>query len=340
VSRWPYVPGSRTLVTTSPQVVVSKIPSGSLYATRTLIFDKEGRLYVSVGSAVNVEVDSSRAKINRFDLSGVIPNGGFDFADGEVFAVGLRNEVGLDFDGSGTLWGVGLGATNLDRPDLGDDIHNGNPADALHRFNLSLGTHYGYPYCFSSYNLAGHPAGTQFAWPDFMNDGVHTDAWCRNVANNQPPVLALPTHHTPLGINFYDGRGCGVEVGALPCNATGDAFVAFHGSWNSDVNVGYRVAWLPFNKVTHEPTGQNINVIYEPNLNTCLNCLRPVNVVFDLNGRLIVSADSTNEIFRVYYGSQPPPVTGVSGASILGGAWGLMLTVVLFACSNFFNRIF
>ena len=53
----------------------------------------------------------------------------FDFDDGEVFADGLRNEVGLAFDKSGVLWGVENGADNLYREDLGGRIHNENPAE-------------------------------------------------------------------------------------------------------------------------------------------------------------------------------------------------------------------
>ena len=51
-----------------------------------------------------------------------------DFSLGEVFADGLRNEVGLAFDAHGVLWGVENGADNLVRDDLGGDIHNDNPA--------------------------------------------------------------------------------------------------------------------------------------------------------------------------------------------------------------------
>jgi glucose/arabinose dehydrogenase len=101
----------------------------------------------------------------------------------KVFADGLRNEVGLAFDKFGTLWGVENGADQLNRPDLGGDIHNGNPAEEMNRFNGSVGQHYGYPYCFSTDNLPGYAKGTQFAWPTFMNDGTHTDEWCRNATN-------------------------------------------------------------------------------------------------------------------------------------------------------------
>jgi glucose/arabinose dehydrogenase len=89
----------------------------------------------------------------------------------------------LTFDQTGTLWGVDNGADDLTRSDLGGDIHNDNPTEELNRFNQPLGTHYGYPYCFSSAKISGHSKGTQFAWPTFMNDGTHSDDWCRNITN-------------------------------------------------------------------------------------------------------------------------------------------------------------
>jgi glucose/arabinose dehydrogenase len=303
VYRWPYVAGSRTLVTASPETVVNNIPNGG-HDTRTIIIDRQNRLYVAIGSQGNVDQNSNRARIRRFNLANVFPQ---NFQNGEIFADGLRNEVGLDFDMQDILWGVENGADNLNRPDLGGDIHNGNPAEDLNRFDRAPGTHYGYPYCFATYNLPGYSAGTQFAWPSFMNDGVHTDAWCRNLNNNQPPVMAMPAHNAPLGIQFYRGQGCGVSIGALPCNATGDAFVAFHGSWNSDVKVGYRVAWLPFDRATNEPTGANFNVIFEQNTG-CSSCFRPVNAVFTHQGHLIVSADATNQIYRIFYDATPPTI--------------------------------
>jgi glucose/arabinose dehydrogenase len=76
-------------------------PSG--HTTRTLAFDTTGRIYVSVGSAGNVDTDSYRSRIRRCDLSSTLP---VDFNVCEVFADGLRKEVGLAFDKHGVLWGV------------------------------------------------------------------------------------------------------------------------------------------------------------------------------------------------------------------------------------------
>jgi len=307
VYRYPYVAGSREEITEDPETVINNIPAGG-HDSRTLVFDSENRLYVSIGSNANVDNNSDRARIRRFILEGAsFP---INFNVGEVFADGLRNEVGLAFDKYGRLFGVENGADQLNRPDLGGDIHNGNPAEEMNFFDNPPGTHHGYPYCFSTYNLQGHEAGTQFAWPSFMNDGVHTDEWCRNVDNNRPPVLSMPAHNAPLGVTFYNGEGCDEIPGAFPCSMEGDAFVALHGSWNSDDKVGYKVVHIPFSKSSpYLPTGEINDLLYEPNLASCNNnCLRPVNVVFNKNGHLIVSADSSSEIFKVTYKQAPKPI--------------------------------
>lgn len=70
VYRWPYTPGNRTQINVGEEVVISGIPGGG-HNTRTVIFDSQGRLYVSVGSQGNVDNDSSRSRIRRFNMTGV-----------------------------------------------------------------------------------------------------------------------------------------------------------------------------------------------------------------------------------------------------------------------------
>lgn len=128
VYRWPYE--ATNFTTGDVEVVVVNInadgaggaPQG--HRTRTLVFDDIGRLYISVGSYANVDEDSYRSRIRRFDLKDGLSQ---DFSNGEVFADGLRNEVGMAFDKHGVLWGVENGADNLFRSDLGGDIKNDNP---------------------------------------------------------------------------------------------------------------------------------------------------------------------------------------------------------------------
>lgn len=181
VYRWPYRAGERTTITQPYQLVISGIPDDGHW-TRTIIFDQEGSLHVSIGSGTNVDPDSSRARVRRFNITS-IPSGGIDFNNGVVVADGVRNGVGLAFDASGVMWCVDNGADELVREDLGGDIHNTNPGDELLKFDTPLGTHFGYPYCWSVDELANHPKGEQLVWPDFLNDGVHSDDWCRNTQN-------------------------------------------------------------------------------------------------------------------------------------------------------------
>jgi len=280
------------------QIVIKSIPTGG-HSTRTLIFDKDGLLYVAIGSNANVDQNSDRARIRRFNITN-FPTGGIEFSTGLVFADGLRNEVGLAFDEDDILWGVQNGADNLNRADLGGDIHNTNPADEMTKFDKALRTHYGYPYCWTVDQLQNHNKGDQFAWPTFMNDGVHTDAWCRNVNNNRPPTLPLPAHYAALGITFYDASTCNT-TGAFPCSMKGDAFVTFHGSWNREPAAGYKVVRIPINPQTKLPTGEILDVMFEPNPADCGRCFRPVDLAFDKNGHLMVTADASSEVFRISY---------------------------------------
>jgi glucose/arabinose dehydrogenase len=219
VYRWPYTDATFSSIG-DMAVVVENInadgtggaPQG--HTTRTLAFDDVGRLYISVGSYANVDQDSYRSRIRRFSLDDGLKQ---DFSTGEVFADGLRNEVGLAFDKHGGLWGVENGPDNLARSDLGDDIHNDNPAEELNRFREEdAGKHWGYPFCWTEYSLQEPPGlgrGTVWAWPDFLNIGQATDASCR--ADYVRPVLSMQAHSAPLGITFYNW----IPPEALPSNA-------------------------------------------------------------------------------------------------------------------------
>lgn len=238
VYRWPYESGDRDDLGEA-QVVVHGIPGGG-HSTRTLVFDEAGFLYVSVGSGSNVDRDSSRSRLVRYPVSDLTDDG-FSFSEGEVFADGLRNEVGLAFDSQGRLWGVENGFDRAFRADLGGDIHEDNPAEELNLF-LESGRFYGYPYCWSEFLLPDDVGGgptTQWAHENFMNDGVHSDSWCRDSDNVIAPVLAMQAHSAPLDITFYDGI-------SFPGAAVGDAFIAFHGSWNRDEPTGYKVVRVDF----------------------------------------------------------------------------------------------
>lgn len=235
VYRWAYTDERAELG--DGTAIVTGMPGGGNHVTRTLVFD-DNYLYVSVGSANNVDANSERAQMRRFPIAGL--NAATAFYDGELFADGLRNEVGLAVDPQGKVWGVENGMDNLFDSELGGDIHNDNPGEELNLFTTP-GAFYGYPYCWSEFLLdadAGMGPGTQWALESDLWDPV-SDEWCQDPNNVVPPELVFPAHVAPLGIRFYDG-------GNFPSEYVGDALVTFHGSWNAQPAVGYKVVRVPF----------------------------------------------------------------------------------------------
>ena len=194
VYAWPYTHGDRTsslgtgtplVVNMNAQAAGDDLGAYKGHWTRTLAVSPGDQryLHISVGSRGNVDVDSYRSRIRRIDLKS--DEEFFDFREAEVFADGLRNEVGLAHDAKDALWGVENGADRLFRSDIGGDIHKDNPAEELNKFDGPVGTFYGYPYCWTEYNLPvyGLGRGTQWAWPSdstgYGKSWEKDDQWCR-----------------------------------------------------------------------------------------------------------------------------------------------------------------
>lgn len=324
VYRWPYDPATKTVSDAPPQVVIENIDASGRHVTRTLAIDPAAAatntntiLYVSVGSADNVDADSSRSRIRCFDLQDEMQFP-LDFQTGIVFADGLRNEVAMEFrPQDNVLWGAGNGPDSLVRSDLGGpDMFNDNPAEEVHRFDMSSTNsaqppqNYGYPYCFREYELgsSGLGRGTAWAWPSFLDDGTVTDRQCRDVDTYDVPVLAMQAHSAPLGMAFYqysDNRPAACDgVEPFPESMDGDAFIAFHGSWNRATPTGYKVVHVP---ITADGTGVEGGIGADPvdllqsagDGAKWSDGFRPVDVSFDACGRLLVSSDGSRGVLNV-----------------------------------------
>jgi glucose/arabinose dehydrogenase len=293
VYRWPYTSGART-TSAAAETVVSGIPTGG-HSTRTLVFDSQGRLYVSVGSESNVDVGATlaqtRSQIRRFVIPEHVPPGGLAYMTGEVVASGMRNEVGLFMDARDRIWSVENGR---DQVSHNGDVHNDNPAEEVNLVDATGSSYYGYPSCFSEFALpGGNGPGTQWADITLAAADRKTDAWCRDPARVHPPAFALPAHWAPLGILEYQGT-------ALPLGH--DLIVAAHGSWNADPAVGRVLARLHRN-------GDTITS-FEPllgergpdgGLRQGQWNARPVDVREAADGTLYFSDDNGGRIFRVSY---------------------------------------
>ena len=273
VVRFPYRSGE--MKASGPAEAVARLPAGGGHWTRDLAFSPDGKtLFVSVGSATNdgegerpdpkLEPPGSSGGVDR-DRADVIA---FD-PDGKsmrVVATGVRNCSGLAIEpGSGALWCV----VN-ERDGLGDDL----PPDYATR--IIEGAFYGWPWFY----IGDHP--------DPRHQGERPDL-AAHVA--VPDVLFQP-HSAPLGLAFYEG-------GQFPPEYRGEAFVAFHGSWNRAKRTGYKVVRLIMKD--GKPTGAYEDFLVGFVADDESVWGRPVDVAVMKDGSLAVTDDLGGAIWRVRY---------------------------------------
>ncbi|KAI8953048.1 soluble quino protein glucose dehydrogenase [Xylaria longipes] len=297
-------------VSQNPVVVISGMATSG-HTTRTLIIPPHHQdlLVVSHGSDSNIDQDTSnpktaRAIIKVFNVSSV-PLGGYNYvSQGWNAGFGLRNEVGLAFDGNNMLWGVENSADNLARTINGTtiDVHTDNPSEELNFLGdvtLPNDDWYGYPMCFTVWSpdeLPDHvfQVGQQFVQVPTTN---FNDDTCSRIS--VPPVLGFQAHSAPLGCKF-DAK-------------FSNLFVTLHGSWNRQPPTGYKVVAVPFSQGSdgsYAPEAASwsirgsIDVFYPQDETQCSpsTCLRPVGLVFDAAGRLYVTCDASGELFLLSQG--------------------------------------
>ena len=244
-----------------PVVVTDKLPSDRHHGWKFIAFGPDGKLYVPTGAPCNVcNPDRKRyALIARMNPDG---------SDYEVFANGVRNTVGFDWNPqTKELW-----FTDNGRDMLGDDI----PDDKLNRAPKA-GMDFGFPYCH----------GGDVADPEF--GAGHP---CSGFT---PPVVKLGAHVASLGMRFYTGT-------MFPADYKNNVFIAEHGSWNRSTKVGYRVVRIVLGangeKPRMEPFAQGWLQPKEQVWG------RPADVLPMPDGSLLVSDDYAGAIYRITY-AQP-----------------------------------
>ena len=187
----------------TPEKFVDLPVSTTSHWSRSIVWGKDNRLYVSIGSSCNVceEADDRRTSILAFNEDG---------SGGKHFAKGLRNAIGIDFDAKGMLW-----STDMGQDKLGEEM----PPDEINR--IESGKNYGFPY---------------FVGNNIPNAGLENPKGMLKASDATPPAFEFPAHSSPIDLKFYTGK-------KFPAAYRGSMLVTIHGSsaTGRKSKIGYKV---------------------------------------------------------------------------------------------------
>ncbi|NIJ34016.1 PQQ-dependent sugar dehydrogenase [Sphingomonas oligoaromativorans] len=257
---FPYQPGE-TAIHAAPVKIVD-LPGGPIdhHWTKNVIASPDGsKLYVTVGSNSNVGENGMAAEQGRAAIWEVDPKTHAH----RIFAGGLRNPNGMGWASDGRLWTV----VN-ERDELGSDL----VPDYL--TSVEDSDFFGWPWRYWGSRV---DARVKAPAPDY-------------VGNTRAPDYALGAHTASLGLTFATGQRLG------PGYAEG-AFIGQHGSWNRNPPSGYKVVFVPFS--AGHPTGAKPTTVLDGFLVGNKARGRPVGVVIDKPGDLLVADDVGNVVWRV-----------------------------------------
>ena len=279
--RFPFTPG-QTRIAAKPEKIVD-LPGGGNHWARNVIAAPDGKtLFVSVGSASNIaengleiegptytaqapsEMARASTRPGRAMILQVFP----DTKKLRVYAWGLRNPNGMAFEPrTGALWTV----VN-ERDMLGSDM----PPDYLTQ--VDFGAFYGWPWNY---------------WGGYVDKRVTPERPDLREYTKRPD-FALGAHVAPLGLAFASDARLGDAF-------TTGAFVGLHGSWNREPKSGYKVVYVPFGDdgfpVKDAKPVDVLTGFLAPDGKTTRG--RPVGVITDATGALLVADDVGNKIWRV-----------------------------------------
>ncbi len=316
VQRFPYKSGD--LHASGPaETVVPDIPgyaqlAGGGHWTRDVVFSKDGKLLVSVGSGSNVDdADTHPREFHRADVLEYTPEGKFL----EVYATGLRNCVGEAINPiTGQLW-----CSTNERDNLGNHL--------VPDYVTSVPEHsfFGWPW----YYMGGH-LDPRLQDPCAIGTGPNpqltkplTEAQAHDckraslAAKVKTPDVLVQPHMASLEMVFYPDYGeiTGVVTTnqlILPNRTTpiphqdyfpkqfqGGIFAAEHGSWNRANRAGYEVISIPM-KDGHA-TGEYDDFLTGFVTKDGQVWGRPVGVTVGNDGSLYVTDDGSRSVWRVTY---------------------------------------
>src|SRR5215510_7648556 len=224
----------------------------------------DDKLYVTLGQPFNVFAPEKMDTYKRAGIGGIVRMSR-EGKEREVFAWGVRNSVGMDFNPKDrALW-----FTDNQVDGMGDD----QPPGELNRADKP-GMNFGFPYY----------GGGKTRTVEYKNDTPPADVTF--------PQVEMAAHAADLGMNFYTGR-------MFPQKYRGGIFNAQHGSWNRTTPVGARVM---FTSLKEDGTADKTEVFAEGWLTENGEYLgRPVDIAQLPDGSILVSDDFAGAIYRIWY---------------------------------------
>jgi glucose/arabinose dehydrogenase len=249
-------------ITALPEKIVD-LPAGPLnhHWTKDVIASRDGtRLYATVGSNSNVAEYGMSVEVNRAAVLEI------DLASKSttLFASGLRNPNGLAWQpDTGELW-VAVNERDEIGSDLVPDYMTSVKRDGF----------YGWPYSYYGQHVDVRVTPQN---PDLVAKAI-------------VPDYALGPHTASLGLTFNTGTRLGTKF-------SNGVFVGQHGSWNRRPRSGYKVIFVPFSG--GKPSGPPVDVLTGFISANDKAQGRPVGVVIDSTGALLVADDVGNKVWRV-----------------------------------------
>lgn len=234
------------------------------HTARVCRIGPDNKLYITLGQPFNVPPVEKRELYNKVGIGGIIRMDR-DGKNREVFAYGVRNSVGMDFNPKDkTLW-----FTDNQVDGMGDDI----PPGELNR---------------------APKAGLNFGFPWYGGGKVRTVEYKDETppADVVFPQVEMVAHAADLGMTFYTGK-------MFPAKYRGGIFSAQHGSWNRTEPVGARVM---FTSLKEDGTADKTEPFAEGWLTSDGEYTgRPVDVAQLHDGSILVSDDLSGALYRITY---------------------------------------
>lgn len=308
VFRYPLVANNLLPDTMKVDTIISGFAEQNDHWSKPFTFDKVGNIYVTVGSPSNACQEIARspgskgidpcpqrdlqAGIWRFDAN---KSGQVHGKDGERYAAGIRNAVGLDWNfQENKLFAMQHGRDQLNQlwPAFYTNEDNAQlPAEEF--LAIEQGDDFGWPYCYYDQFQA-----KKLLSPEYGGDAKQQG----RCADIKSPILAFPGHMAPNDLLFYTGD-------LFPARYKNGAFIAFHGSWNRAPlpQAGFFVVFVPFKD--GQPTGDwEVFADGFAGADTIVNPAdakeRPMGLAQGPDGALYVTSSVTGKIWKVnYYGT-------------------------------------